>query len=163
MIWANYGAETQFVVDRIADFKLEYPYNQCIKDPTTFDLNKTLINYILNVRKETYSQVNCLELCFDLDYIQNNACQCETAQIGEVWENCFETKESQNYTGCTFLYKMNFYKQNLLEKFYMYCPLECDSVSFKVMSNSLMNVSSKQFSTIVVYYRNLEFTQVNRT
>ena len=135
MIWANNGAETQFVVDRVADFKLEFPYNQCIKDPNTFKLNKTLINYILNVRKETYSQVNCIELCFDLDYIKNNSCQCKNAMIGEVWENCFETNERANTSGCTFLYKMNFYKQNLLEKFYMYCPLECDSVLFKVKSN----------------------------
>ena len=86
--FASAGFDTEVVVDRSFNYKLEYPYNDCFKDPSTFQFNKKIINYMIE-KKITYSQVNCLELCFDMQYMMDNPCNCTNTSLGSVWDNCF--------------------------------------------------------------------------
>jgi hypothetical protein len=57
------GRINHFKVERIFTKKLEEPYNNCLKDPQTFNLNKTLIDYIIGTNR-SYSQKECLNMCF---------------------------------------------------------------------------------------------------
>ena len=59
------GTRTYLVVDKTLNKKLGEPYNHCLEDINTFDKNKTIITYILG-KNQTYSQINCLDLCFDI-------------------------------------------------------------------------------------------------
>ena len=86
--YASSGFDTQVAVDRIFDYKLGYPYNDCLNDPTEFKLNMTIINYMIS-KNVPYSQVNCIELCFDMEYMVNNSCSCTNISLGTVWDNCF--------------------------------------------------------------------------
>ena len=88
--FASAGFETQVVVDRIFDRKLDYPYNDCLSDPTKFRHDMTIINY-MTTKNIPYSQVNCLELCFDMEYLaMGNPCNCSNnVSLGTVWDNCF--------------------------------------------------------------------------
>lgn len=163
--FASYGSWSHLVVERIFDKKLGEPYNQCLNDVNEFKLNKTLINHIKSLN-EVYEQVNCLELCFDLDYITNNSCNCSsmannTISIGKVWEQCFRKINDRTIKSCTMNVKSNFYEQSLVDKCSNYCPLECDSYSYTVNTNSLYQ-SIENKVTIFVYYRTLKYTLITQ-
>ena len=118
-------------MDKIEDQKLPEPYNACLKEVSSFKRNHTIIDYILSIN-QTYKQKNCQELCFDFFFIKENPCSCSNASLGNVWKDCFIKKEAKDKTGCTFLYRTEFYKNNWAEKCSQYCPLECNSVSYSV-------------------------------
>ena len=80
-----------------------------------FNLNKTIVNYIKSINK-TYTQVNCLKLCFELDYIEKNPCKCLNTTLGRVWRDCFIIKENMNINDCTYKYKGNFAEKSVIEK-----------------------------------------------
>ena len=127
-----------------------------------FEYNKTVIDYILN-KPEVYSQVNCLELCFDLEFIEINPCNCENALFGKVWENCFGLyNKLVNTSECTLNFKKNWYKQNLAENYSLYCPLECDSISYLVSNRHLSNVVNNTNAYIYAYYRTLKYTLITQ-
>ena len=63
----NFNLSYYIGIDKLTDNKLGLPYNNCYNDVTDFDLNKTIINYIKS-KNQTYTQVNCLKLCFELEY-----------------------------------------------------------------------------------------------
>jgi len=86
--YASPGQDTQVAVDRTFYYQLPYPYNDCLHDPSTFQYNKTIINFMLNA-SIPYSQVNCLNLCFDMQYLMDNPCNCTNTTIGKVWTNCY--------------------------------------------------------------------------
>ena len=160
--FASTGFVTHFVAEKTVDTKLEEPYNKCFKDVSLFEDNKTVIDYILN-KPEVYSQVNCLELCFDLEFIELNPCNCTKAILGKVWKNCYGLfNKLVNISECTFKYKMNWYKQNLAEKYTKYCPLECDSISYLVSNRHLSNVVKKTNVLIYAYYRTLKYTLITQ-
>lgn len=117
-------------------------------------MNKTIIDYIQNIG-EAYTQVNCLNLCFDIDYLENNPCNCTNTTMGKIWSDCFKGYEKSNTTMCTYKYKIEFYKKTLLNKCSRYCPLECDSTQYRAETNF---IRKEPFTTIVVYYRNLKYT-----
>jgi hypothetical protein len=130
-------------VERTFESKLEEPYNNCLKDVSYFKKNKTLIDYFLN-RSLSYSQENCLDLCFNLFYIQENPCECKESELGNVFEECWLIKEKASYSNCTWKYRTNFTKNDLVEKCSDYCPLECDSMTFSY-SISTYNRSNSDY------------------
>jgi hypothetical protein len=141
--------------------KLEEPYNHCLKDALKFDKNKTLIDYFSN-RNLSYSQENCLDLCFDLFYIKENPCQCKKVELGKILENCWFVEEKFDFSSCTWKYMSEFQKNNLVEKCSDYCPLECDSMSFSFsifpFKDSYYNQPNS--TTVLVYYKTLKYTSI---
>ena len=150
-------------IERTFESKLEEPFNNCLKDVSKFKKNKTLIDYFLN-RKLSYSQENCLDLCFDLHYIKENPCKCKEAELGNVLEKCFLIEERGIYLNCTWQYRTNFTKNDLVEKCSDYCPLECDSMTFSY-SISTYNRSNADYSLhtdFIVYYKTLKYTKITQ-
>ena len=91
--------------------------------------NKTIVDYILKTN-QSYSQIKCLEYCFDLNYIQDKPCNCTKSELGHVWMDCWIEQENKTIDSCTFKYKSKFYKNNLANVCAEYCPLECDSIEY---------------------------------
>ena len=158
IIFASPGLRTNIGIRRIIENKLPEPYNQCLEDVSAFKKNKTIINYFLNINKE-YSQMNCLELCFELNYIENRPCQCTANKLGSIFEDCFK-EENYNLTGCTFEYKQNFYNNDLRNMRSSYCPAECNSIAFLSSVNTVKpppNIE-ENITAINVYYSSLKHT-----
>ena len=79
-IFVSTGLSTDLAIDKTVTKRLGSPYNECVKSiednmNLNHNLNKTLYMFIQNLN-ETYSQQRCFKLCFDLDYINNNPCNC---------------------------------------------------------------------------------------
>jgi len=130
---------------------------------TVYKKNKTLVNYFLN-QNLSYSQEECLDLCFDLFYIQENPCQCKEAELGNVFEKCWQIKETGMFSSCTWKSRTNFTKNDLVEKCSDYCPLECDSMSFS-HSISAYNRSDNRYypyTEIYIYYKSLKYTSITQ-
>ena len=72
-------------------------FNKCLKDVKSFKKNKTLIDFILK-NNSSYSQIKCLDYCFELDYYNNDPCNCTAPSFDKGWDNCFIKKENMNYT-----------------------------------------------------------------
>ena len=80
MHFAREGYQTQFIIEKQVESKLGYPYNPCLSDPTLFQKNKSIIQYILGLN-QSHNQNLCYEYCFDLVYLENNTCNC-SAPLG---------------------------------------------------------------------------------
>jgi hypothetical protein len=177
------GRLNHFKVERIFTKKLEEPYNNCLKDPLTFNLNKTLIDYIIGTNR-SYSQKECLNMCFNLKYLEENPCNC-TSKLNQVYEKCFENYDYYSRVwNCSLKFRKKFSKNILDQECPLYCPLECDSVSYSVsvfnidLPNS-GNISErdqrnwfdfsfqtyeevqKNFYSIVIYYEDLKYTEIS--
>jgi len=156
MIWVGNGLETQLIIEREFQSRLEEPYGSCFKNASNFNLNKTLVK-LFESRNEVYNHVYCLEYCFDLKYIENNYCNCSNAKIGSVWKECYQLNEKSNDQGCTFKAKIDFYKSNYSEYCSNYCPLECDTIKYIVNVNSA-SIGATDEILIAAYYRSLKYT-----
>ncbi len=151
---------TQIAIDKKVEFKLGLPYNQCYKDVIEFPLNKTLISFISTFKAESYSQIKCLELCFDLKYIEENPCNCSNPTLGNVWEHCWLDLEKSNHSSCTWNYKTYFYSKNIVEECSQYCPLECDSYTYKTEANYIYD---KNKIRMKIFYRSLRYELIEQT
>jgi hypothetical protein len=157
------GMNSDIALERTFESKLEWPYNNCLKDVSKFQNNKTLIDYFLN-RNLSYTQESCLDLCFDLFYIKENPCQCKEAELGNVFEKCWHVKEKGDYSSCTWKYRTNFTKNDLVEKCFKYCPLECDSMSFSysISAFNRPNWIRSDQTSVYVYYKTLKYTSITQ-
>ena len=160
MLWVSNSFETQLVIEREFQSKLEEPYGSCLKNASQFKLNKTLVKHF-EAEKEAYNYVNCLEHCFDLSFIEKNNCNCSKATTGNVWEKCYHSNENSDDKGCTFQAKLNFYKSNYYEYCANYCPLECDTIKYVVNVNSV-SIPPPDEAIIVAYYRSLKYAVSNQ-
>jgi hypothetical protein len=169
-IFVSTGFSTDLAIDKTVTKRLGLPYNECVKsiessDDLNYNLNnKTLYMFIKNLN-ETYSQKRCFKLCFDLDYINNNPCNCtNNVTIGSVWQKCFIEMENQDLNGCTSLYKNNFTSHNMINECSKYCPLECDFeqyeafLSFHVPENMSKNESLK----LKIYFKDLTYILISQ-
>ena len=130
----------------------------CLKDIKDFPRNKTLINAILN-NNMSYYQQHCYKFCFDLNYINDNPCNC-TANIGNIWNKCYKKKLNNQVANCTNTYKKNFNKKNIFEICSQYCPMQCDSViyqnTYSIIPHELHKVR------VYIYYGELKYTYISQ-
>ena len=155
-VFVSSATETQLVINKRITSKLGLPFNDCYKDVSTFRFNKTIVNYFL-LSNVTYQQTNCLVLCFDV-LINTNPCNCTNTSLGSVWNDCWIKKENAKLNECTFKYKLNFFKESVLNKCQQYCPLECDKLSYSVIGSSFLNNGSL---TVSVFYESLTYSFIS--
>jgi hypothetical protein len=75
--WLITGTMNYFELDRVYHQKLDAPYNDCLRDVNSFQMNKTLIDYILKQNRE-YSQSDCFYLCSNLFAMEERNCNCKS-------------------------------------------------------------------------------------
>jgi len=158
MVYVSPNSRTQLIVNKIVEKKLGLPYNPCFNDASLFPLNKTIIDYFYSLNI-TYKQTNCLEICYDINYIDRNPCNCSNTSLGNVWEDCFVKYEESNQTGCIFRDKLKFFGESVLNKCKEYCPLECETISYSVGFNALTGYKS---TTVNVYFESLKYTLISQ-
>jgi hypothetical protein len=92
--------------------------------------------------------------------MNERACQCDKAQLGNVPENCYET----DYNSCTWKYQIDFVgNNNLIEKCSDYCPLECDTISYSFTIDRFPNEPNAAYLTVVnIFYQTLKYTSINQ-
>jgi hypothetical protein len=152
---------TQIKIQKSVERRLGLPYNPCYKDVNTFPLNKTIIDYIVKSKNRNYRQTDCLELCYDIYYLNKNPCNCTKTSLGKVWNDCFFLFENLNLIGCTYNDKMNFFKESVMEKCMEYCPLECDSVSYSITQDRIL-VKENDGLQLRVYFSSLKYISINQ-
>jgi hypothetical protein len=163
-IYISAGFENYFIISRIFDEKLEYPYNDCIKNISEFSLNKTIIDFIKN-KKWEYSQKECISLCRTLSYIETSNCNCSLKSMDEKFTaKCYNNINDTNIKACvdSFLSKFE------VEKCSNYCPLECDTLSYKISHSSKMissldnSIIRTKIFKIYIFYEDLKYTLITQ-
>jgi hypothetical protein len=162
-IFISAGFENYFIISRIFDEKLEYPYNDCVKNISEFSINKTIIGF-MNYKKWEYTQKECISLCRTLSYIETSNCNCTLKSMDEKFTaKCYNNINDSNIKACvdSFLSKFE------VEKCSNYCPLECDTLNYQI-SHSSKKISSlddsirnKMFK-IYVFYEDLKYTLITQ-
>jgi len=157
-IFISSSSETHLILHKIVEKKLGLPYNKCYQDVELFPLNKTIIDYIKSTNV-TYNQVNCLELCYEIDFMNRNECECNVTSLGQVWTECWD---GTNLTACIYTDKLIFFKESVVNKCKEYCPLECASTTYSVISN-LIEKSNSGYADFFVYFETLKYTSVSQS
>ena len=128
-----------FELERAYHQKLDAPYNDCLKDVNSFQMNKTLIDYILKENRE-YSQNDCFFLCSSLFALEESNCGCNST-LDDFSKNCLRqfSSDETNIKKCVSEYLKDFRKNHQYGKCSQYCPLECDSMQY------IINTYNEQF------------------
>jgi len=175
------GSNNYFLVKRILDQKLESPFNECFKDINKVSSNKTIIDYF-NRTNRKYNQIECFNLCFNIEYNQTKPCNCSLRSLDEE-----PYKRCKDNDSCYEKFSINF---NQNEKCSHSCPLECDQLSYEVFftSNKIISATaggqinafnddflntemlkfntyenvSKNYYSINVYYEELKYTLISQ-
>ena len=182
--WIKTGSWMFYEVSRVFTEHLGEPYSQCLKNVSTFSLNNTLINYILDSNR-TYSQSDCFYLCSHLHAIEESNCSCNSS-LSQFLSECIpRTDTDTEIKKCVSKYLRIFRQKLKNEKCQKYCPLECDSMSYFVtpyIENfpAMKNISefrekdydlyryktyeevNKHHIVIYVYYKDLKYTLISQ-
>jgi hypothetical protein len=172
------GSYNYFELDRVFYKKLATPYSNCLEDINLFEMNKTLINYLIK-----YNQDECFSQCSHLFALQESKCSCNST-LNDFKENCIRKINSLSETNeqkCMAEYLKDFRKKYQNEKCSQYCPLECESMNYIVNTYNEQfplagNISKKdnfpaEYNTyeeikkhyieIFVYYNDLKYTVIS--
>jgi hypothetical protein len=180
------GFKNYFSVKRIKDEKLEQPYNDCYKNVSQSNFNKTIINYLKN-KIYSYNQKDCINLCRNLKYNETNTCGCYFDSLeDEIYMKCYSINSTIAKCIDVFLNTSN--AKVINECHLKYCPLECDSFEYDInlylqpiltsgkisnfyndsisygFSNDFKTYEnvSKTFVSINVYYQDLKYTLISQ-
>jgi len=180
------GSWNYFEIEREFYSFLGEPYNDCLKDISSFTLNKTLIDFIIKSNR-IYSQDYCYNLCSYLYALEESNCSCNS-NLTNFDIDCLRINmdifESQTKK-CISAYLKDFRKQSQYEKCPQYCPLECDSMNYIINTYNeqlpvtgnislraksdvgLFNFSTyeevnKHFIVLYIYYKNLNYKFISQ-
>lgn len=153
------GLKYHIVIDKVTESRLDLPYNDCFKDLTDFNLNRSIIDYI-EQKGEKYTLLACLSLCFELSYIEIQPCDCKNFTLGNVWTKCY-INNVKEISDCTFNYKMKNFSTDSLFKCSFYCPQICDTISYTDSTYSLSSKSGQV--SFRVFYRSLLHTTITQS
>jgi len=179
------GSLNFFELDRVFYKKLAAPYSNCLKNVNSFQLNKTLIDFLHRVNKRAYTQNDCLYHCSRLFVLEKSQCGCNSS-LNDFSKNCIRLSymletETQK---CVSEYLRNFRKKDHYEKCSQYCPLECDSMNYLInkyteqlpISGSVSKKTQidyyladfnsyeeikKHYLEIFIYYNDLKYTLIS--
>jgi hypothetical protein len=160
--FASMGLETEFAFEKISDYKLGYPYNKCLEDVDLFKTNKQIIDYLKSINR-TLNRELCIDICFDLDYLEKNPCNCTEKQVnlGSVWNRCVlkGLKRTENSSQCSLDYFRNVYLKDLANE---KCPQQCQMTTYLVETKVTTTGMTNQVK-FRVYYKTLKHTVINQS
>lgn len=116
--------------------KLDMPYNNCTKQENLSPDSK-IENYFLT-HKKTYTQKDCIDLCLKQSVGQECGCKVKSIDTNDIYKSCL-LNSNETVRNCTFFLYENYLnnKKKFSQKCLDACPLECDSILFKISSNYL--------------------------
>jgi dimeric dUTPase (all-alpha-NTP-PPase superfamily) len=184
--WLKTGSWNYFEIEREFYSVLDEPYSDCLKDVSSFKLNKTLIDFILK-KKRIYSQDYCYNLCSYLYALEESNCSC-ASNLNNFDKDCLRSYTDvfeSSTKKCVSAYLRKFREKYQHEKCFKYCPLECDSMNYLINSyfellpdsgNISLNPKSdyglhnfstyeevnKHFIVLYIYYKNLNYKFISQ-
>jgi hypothetical protein len=129
------GFETSIIVERIFDSKLGQPYDDCLDDVENINsFSSNLFKSIINNTDYSYRQSDCFDYCIGQEIIKN--CPNETNKSYKL----SETKPQYLLykalsAGCIMNTYYKLMKSNINDVCSKFCPLECNSVSYKTTTS----------------------------
>lgn len=158
-------------VEKLLITKLETPYNDCIKDPNTFDRNKTIIDLFKN-SIEKYNREACLEMCFEIYYLENNNCGC-VSTFRDLNRDCDNYMKNETYRTCREGFKKKFLNSDVDKYCSKFCPIECDFYYLTIRSwssprsineiESYENNKNESYFSFNVYFERLGYTSISQS
>ena len=180
IITAPAGAETNLIVNRNFVTKLEKPYGNCLKDATNSSkFGSIYFKHMVSKLDLRYNQEYCLLICEQ--NLINTQCNC-TNELLPTFKDKLEICENETQILCMAEILDKFGETSLVFDCQAECPIECDSIEYKVTSyralypnefytNALykhaqakgMNISleniPKAFAKLNVYYQSMQYTK----
>jgi hypothetical protein len=157
---------TQIKIEREYYQKLSKPYNDCIKQDT-LDYISYLFQYFKQ-KNQTYKQIDCFDLCIN-EIIMNN-CNITEFKI-DLLQNYFN---DINTALCLRDYYFQFINKQIQmpDKCFNLCPIECDSISYKIEQNSFQipnnysinnQLDINKYVNILINYQNNQYTLISQS
>lgn len=130
------GFETTLLVDRVFDYKQPEPYNNCKSDLNSINsFDSDVFRFMINSTEYSYRQKDCFEYCLTNKIFQE--CNITIALIrNDIFFIRYSSRDPKRECFKDKYYK--YIKTNINELCSKECPLECDSISYKI-SASLAN------------------------
>ena len=131
--WMTPGSWNYYQVERKFFYKLEEPYNKCLKDVNTFENNHTLIDFIKDMNKH-YTQDYCFRVCSHMLALEKSKCGCNS-NLKMFEKDCIQQfySEKNETLQCISNFTKEFRKTEC-KSCANFCPLECDSMSYRIES-----------------------------
>lgn len=135
------GFRTYLIADRVFINKLEYPYNECLKDLSKIDsFDSNVFRFMINSTQYSYRQKDCFDYCIAQEMMRKCNLTGPLDRYDIIW-NRYWTKQLH---GCLYSTYVEFIK-NLKENCSNDCPLECHSNTFQLTISST-NFPNYEFS-----------------
>ena len=125
---ASNGEQTNIIISRLFESKLEYPYSDCksnLNSPDAFDSD--IFRATFDFRKY-YTQKDCFEGCLQREI--NTKCYCSASLFVRI--NDLKDCENPSEISCAMIAADDFYNQDINTKCSPYCPRECDSITYSL-------------------------------
>jgi hypothetical protein len=127
------GFSTNIIVNRIFTYKLEEPYNDCLKNLDHIDsFHSDIYKLMLNKNKYKYRQKDCFDYCVAKQFI--NKCQLSfelenyIILLDQNWHHLGNNETILKCLNEVYTYLVN---GKLYEVCHEVCPQECDSISYE--------------------------------
>jgi len=142
------ATKTDIVVDRIFTYRLDEPYNDCIKDVHRLDKSDSdIYKFILTSTNYSYRQQDCIQYCLGREYYKFYKL---TPKI-EVLQNAIREVNGNRLA--------EFYEKNdywVDEVCLPNCPLECDSIRYETSSSVMRftknyNITNLNLTSLINY------------
>jgi hypothetical protein len=157
---------TQIKIDREYYQNLAEPYNNCIKQDTS-EYISFLFQYFKKINK-TYKQIDCFDLC--INEIMMNTCNISASFKLDSFQDYFN---DMNTALCLRGYYFQFMNKQiqLPHKCLSLCPIECDSINYKIEQNSfqipnnysLNQLDLNKYVNILINYQNNQYTLISQS
>jgi hypothetical protein len=126
------GFETYVSVKREFRAKLEKPYSACLKELITDSTYGTkLFGYMKDLNVTTYDQGFCYKMCYQDKVITE--CSCADAQYPTLRNSAYCLDGTQ--LTCLNKFDAKFSKANIETLCESACPLQCNTINYKITSN----------------------------
>ena len=133
------GLSTNLVVQRKWDRKLAKPYNDCVEDDASSEIQTESVLYAHIKRgKYSYSQSYCFDLCNDLEVLRK--CNCTQGFRLKNRKDCSQVAFEHFLLGnsssdtCSMIVNRHFY-ENDYKKCVPLCPMQCSQFIYSTTSS----------------------------
>lgn len=135
------GTETNININRVLTQKLPYPYNDCMINLNKIDAFDSDLFRAINRSNRAYRQKDCFDLCYQNEVIKQCSCFLTSLEKLAGMKPCLSLKE----IGCSSNVWKSFLSSDVKKICSPFCPLECDSMRFRV-SSSFSNYPNMKYA-----------------
>ena len=138
------GENTNIVINRVFESKLEDPFSDCVSDLNTKDPSDSEFLRAIIKSNKTYTQNDCMDLCLQNEIIKN--CSCYYQFYDKL--NGFNLCDTISEVDCTIRITDIFLKTDPVKTCLPSCPLECDSIKYS-LSTSHFNYPTRYYAEVL--------------